>query len=249
MEPISVEKAERKPFLQQLQKFEEHSHFNMQESPVAEPVEEPFETVSEISQDTTEESIVSNGRVEVVETVELVDDSVKEIELTSESAPESAPELIPELVPVSSLEVRSMEFEDEIPQSLELEVPAVMEEAATTVEEEPSELLNEVTEAVPRDTEVVEYVGEGHEVMCWVAKSHKGHDMQLNTYPDDVVRLIEYGAGELILKYSISGDDIEDTPVASVEESENIIDEDNTMTEDLYPDASGLKWVKVNEYK
>lgn len=251
LEPISVEEAERKPFLQQLQKFEEHSHFNMQELPVAEPVEEPFETVSEISQDTTEELIVPEmpdervEAVEVVKAVEVVDNSAEEIEFT----PELTPELAPELVPESSLEIQPMEFEDEIPQSLELEVPAVMEEAATVVEEAPSELLDEVTEVVPDGIEVVEYVGEGTEVMCWVAKSHKGHDMRLNTYPDDVVRLVEYGAGELLLKYSITGEDIEDTPVASVEEAEEIIIEDNAMTEDLYQDAPELKWVKVTEYE
>lgn len=251
LEPISVEEAERKPFLQQLQKFEEHSHFNMQELPVAELVEEPFETVSEISQDTTEELIVPEmpdervEAVEVVKAVEVVDNSVEEIEFT----PELTPELAPELVPESSLEIQPMEVEDEIPQSLELEVPAVMEEAATVVEEAPSELLDEVTEVVPGGIEVVEYVGEGTEVMCWVAKSHKGHDMRLNTYPDDVVRLVEYDAGELLLKYSITGEDIEDTPVASVEEAEEIIIEDNAMTEDLYQDAPELKWVKVTEYE
>lgn len=253
LEPISVEEAERKPFLQQLQKFEEHSHFNMQELPVAEPVvEESFETVSEISQDKTEELIVPEMPDERVETVEVVNDSAEEIDFI----PELTPELAPELAPEPSLEMQPLEVEDEIPQLLELEVPAMTEEVPAVVEEmtivvegEPSELLDDVTEVVQEDVVAVEYTGEGTEIMCWVAKSHKGHDMRLNTYPDDVVRLVEYGAGKLLLKYSITGEDIEDTPVASVEEAEDIIDEDNAMTEDLYLDAPGLKWVKVTEYE
>ena len=253
LEPISVEETERKPFLQQLQKFEEHSHFHVRELPVAEAVEEPFEVVSEILQDMMGDSIVSDERVETVETVETVDNSVNEIELIQESIPGPSSELVsapvPELVSESSLEIPLIEVEDEIPQSIELEVPAAMEDVVTVVEGESSELLGEVTEVaevtevVPDDIEVVEYVGEGTEVMCWVAKSHKGHEMRLNTYPDDVVRLIEYGAGELLLKYSITGEDIEDTPVVSVVEAKDIIDEDNAMTEDLYKDAPELKWV------
>ena len=115
------------------------------------------------------------------------------------------------------------------------------------MEEVPAELLDEVTDVVPEDVVAVEYTGEGTEIMCWMSKSHKGHDMRLNTYPDDVVRLIEYDAGELILKYSISGEDIEDAYVASIEEAEDIIVEDNEMTEEIYGDVTELKWVKMTE--
>lgn len=93
--------------------------------------------------------------------------------------------------------------------------------------------------------DIRDYTGEGVELMQWTSKSHKGHDLRLNTYPDDVVRLIELTNGKLFLQYSISGDNTENVPVDSVKEAEAIIEEDNDTTEELYPNTPDLQWGKT----
>jgi len=93
--------------------------------------------------------------------------------------------------------------------------------------------------------DVHDYTGEGVELMRWTSKSHKGHELRLNTYPDDGVRLIELTSGKFVLQYSIAGTNIENVPVDSVKEADAIIGEDNDTTGELYPDSPELKWKKA----
>ncbi|MFP4654446.1 MAG: hypothetical protein ACLFMM_02020 [Methanohalobium sp.] len=83
--------------------------------------------------------------------------------------------------------------------------------------------------------------------MKWSSKSHLGHELQVDTYPDDVVRLIKTNDGSLCLRYSIVSEEVDDIIVNSVEEAESIIEEDNITTEEIYPDNPELKWIKTKD--
>ncbi|WP_292486883.1 hypothetical protein [Methanohalobium sp.] len=87
------------------------------------------------------------------------------------------------------------------------------------------------------------------EIIKWSSKSHYGHDIQDETYPDDVVKLVKTQDVCLYLKYSIVSEEVDDVPVESVEEAVSIIEEDNNTTEDMYPDNPELKWTKIKDIR
>lgn len=87
------------------------------------------------------------------------------------------------------------------------------------------------------------------EIIKWSSKSHYGHELQDETYPDDVVRLVKTPDDCLYLKYSIVSEEVDDVPVESVEEAVSIIEEDNNTTEEVYPDNPELKWTNIKDIR
>jgi hypothetical protein len=87
------------------------------------------------------------------------------------------------------------------------------------------------------------------EIIKWSSKSHYGHELQDETYPDDAVRLVKTTDGCLYLKYSIVPEEVDDVPVESVEEAVSIIEEDNNTTEEVYPGNPELKWTKIKDIR
>jgi hypothetical protein len=84
------------------------------------------------------------------------------------------------------------------------------------------------------------------EITVWAAKSQKGHELGINSFDNDHVRLMMAESGQLILRYDVAGESPFEMNVKSEEEAMQIIDEDNTTTEQLYPDNSELKWMKIS---
>ncbi|MDK2825849.1 MAG: hypothetical protein PWQ63_1124 [Methanolobus sp.] len=83
------------------------------------------------------------------------------------------------------------------------------------------------------------------EIKTWVAESHKGYELGMDSLKKDSVRLILSEDGRLILRYDVAGETPFEMAVKSEEEAQNIIDEDNETTEQLYPDNPELKWIKI----
>ncbi|MHC1575756.1 MAG: hypothetical protein ACXQTE_00230 [Methanosarcinaceae archaeon] len=76
----------------------------------------------------------------------------------------------------------------------------------------------------------------------WECKSHGDDEIELDNDLRDVVSLIEFNDGTLVLKYELYVDEDITIPVDSIEEAMSIIEEDNATTEELYPGNPDIKW-------
>ncbi len=79
-------------------------------------------------------------------------------------------------------------------------------------------------------------------MLLWTAKSHREHELGLETNNQDSVKLIETISGGLVLRYDVAGEEIFEIGVCSRNEAIRIIEDDNLITEKLYPDNPELKW-------
>jgi hypothetical protein len=52
--------------------------------------------------------------------------------------------------------------------------------------------------------------------------------------------------GRLFLRYDVAGEIPFEMAVKSEDEAMDIIEEDNSTTEQLYPDKPELKWIKIS---
>ncbi|WMW24477.1 hypothetical protein RE474_10320 [Methanolobus sediminis] len=83
------------------------------------------------------------------------------------------------------------------------------------------------------------------EIRTWVAESHKGYELGIDSLIKDSVRLIMIEDGRLFLRYDVAGETPFEMAVKSEDEAQYIIEEDNATTEQLYPDKPELKWIKI----
>lgn len=105
------------------------------------------------------------------------------------------------------------------------------------VKEEEMTILNE--EGVD-----VSYAAET-DITVWTARSQKGHELGLETCNEDSVRLLMSEGGRLFLRYDVAGESPFEMNVSSEDEAEQMIEEDNATTEQLYPFNPELKWIKI----
>jgi hypothetical protein len=82
------------------------------------------------------------------------------------------------------------------------------------------------------------------ELCRWTAKSQSGHEMGVDAPEEDHVQLLTSESGQLTLRYNVTGEDVFEIEVGSLEEAENVIYEDNMTTARLYPDISDFQWSK-----
>ncbi|WP_340818903.1 hypothetical protein [Methanolobus sp. WCC4] len=109
-----------------------------------------------------------------------------------------------------------------------------------------NEALTEETTPVLNDDGVdVSYAAET-ELAVWTAKSQKGYELGLTSCDEDSVKLLMSEGGRLFLRYDVAGESPFEMNVRSEEEAEQIIEEDNSTTEQLYPSEPELKWIKIN---
>lgn len=84
------------------------------------------------------------------------------------------------------------------------------------------------------------------EIGTWMAESHKGYELGMDSLEKDSVRLIMAEDGRLFLRYDVAGEIPFEMAVKSEDEAMDIIEEDNSTTEQLYPDKPELKWIKIS---
>lgn len=82
------------------------------------------------------------------------------------------------------------------------------------------------------------------ELCRWTAKSQPGYETGIGAPGEDHVQLLASESGQLILRYNVTGEEIFEIEVGSLEEAENVIHEDNMTTACLYPDMSDFQWSK-----
>jgi len=82
------------------------------------------------------------------------------------------------------------------------------------------------------------------ELCRWTAKSQSGHERGVDAPEEDHVQLLTSESGQLTLRYNVTGEEVFEIEVGSLEEAENVIYEDNMTTARLYPDISDLQWSK-----
>lgn len=82
------------------------------------------------------------------------------------------------------------------------------------------------------------------ELCKWTARSQHGYETGTNVLEEDYVQLLRLEGGDLMLRYNVTGEDVFETAVASPEEAESLIMEDNMTTARLYPENPELQWSK-----
>lgn len=82
------------------------------------------------------------------------------------------------------------------------------------------------------------------ELCKWTARSQHGYETCADVPEEDYVQLLRLGSGGLMLRYNVTGEDVFETAVASPEEAESLIMEDNMTTARLYPENPELQWSK-----
>lgn len=83
-------------------------------------------------------------------------------------------------------------------------------------------------------------------VTSWAAESQKNHELGSQFFEKDYVKLLMTEGGRLFLRYEVAGENPFEMKVDSEDEATEIIDEDNSTTEQLYPDNPELKWIKIS---
>lgn len=84
------------------------------------------------------------------------------------------------------------------------------------------------------------------EIASWAAESQKGHELGIQSFGKDHVKLLLTESGRLVLRYEVAGESSFEMNVNSEDEACEIIEEDNATTEQLYPDNPQLKWIKIS---
>jgi hypothetical protein len=82
------------------------------------------------------------------------------------------------------------------------------------------------------------------ELCRWTAESQLGYDTGIDSPGDDFVQLLKSGNGQMMLKYNVTGEEVFEIDVGSVEEAEKVISEDNMTTSILYPGNPEFQWSK-----
>ncbi len=82
------------------------------------------------------------------------------------------------------------------------------------------------------------------ELCRWTAKSQSEYETGVDAPEEDHVQLLASEDGQLTLRYNVTGEEVFEIEVGSLEEAEDVIYEDNMTTARLYPDILDLQWSK-----
>jgi hypothetical protein len=82
------------------------------------------------------------------------------------------------------------------------------------------------------------------ELCRWTAESQLGSETGITAPGEDFVQLLSSVNGQLLLSYNVTGEDVFEIVVNSVEEAEKVISEDNMTTAMLYPGNPEFQWSK-----
>jgi hypothetical protein len=82
------------------------------------------------------------------------------------------------------------------------------------------------------------------ELCRWTAESQLGYETGIKSPGDDFVQLLRSGNGQMMLRYNVTGEEVFEISVDSVEEAEKLISEDNMTTLMLYPGKPEFQWSK-----
>jgi hypothetical protein len=82
------------------------------------------------------------------------------------------------------------------------------------------------------------------ELCRWIAESQLGPESGIAALGEDFVQLLSSVNGQLLLSYNVTGEDVFEIVVSSVEEAEKVISEDNMTTAMLYPGNPEYQWSK-----
>ncbi|MDP2217265.1 MAG: hypothetical protein Q8J68_08270 [Methanolobus sp.] len=82
------------------------------------------------------------------------------------------------------------------------------------------------------------------ELCRWTAKSQLGYETGIDSPGNDFVQLLKPGNGQIMLRYNVTGEEVFEIGVGSVEEAEKVISEDNMTTSMLYPGNPEFQWSK-----
>ncbi|WP_292462472.1 hypothetical protein [Methanolobus sp.] len=82
------------------------------------------------------------------------------------------------------------------------------------------------------------------ELCRWIAESQLGPENGIAATGEDFVQLLSSVNGQLFLSYNVTGEDVFEIVVGSVEEAEKVISDDNMTTAMLYPGNPEYQWSK-----
>ncbi|AFV24792.1 hypothetical protein Mpsy_2589 [Methanolobus psychrophilus R15] len=82
------------------------------------------------------------------------------------------------------------------------------------------------------------------ELCRWTAESQLASETGIAAPGDDFVQLLRSGSGQMMLRYNVTGEEVFEIDVHSVEEAEKVISEDNMTTSMLYPGNPEFQWSK-----